>query len=121
MNKVAVQNGDVIQVVDGDGNVFEGNVQLPDLDSKEHGKMSTVVVKVKPETLERRSLAEFLNTTVDNVDMITIHNLINPLYNAVRAVSLQNNIDRDARAEEEIYKFINSIRTNLESLYENKG
>lgn len=120
MTKVTVEQGDIIQVIDDEGNPFEGQVQIPSLENKDHTKMTQTLSRIKPEIIERRELAEYLTTTVDDADMVVIHDLINPLYNALRSISKQTNIDRDARAEEEVYKFINSIRTNLKTLYENK-
>lgn len=120
MTRVTVNQGDIIQVLDDNGKPFEGQVQIPSLDNKNHTKMTQTVVRVKPEVLERRDLAEYFAVEITNADMEAIHVLINPLYNALRAISNQTNIDRDARAEEEIYKFINAIRINLDPLYENK-
>jgi len=121
MTKVTVEQGEIIKVSDNKGSPFEGQVQVPNLENKDHSKMTQTLVRIKPEVLERRELAEFLTTTVEDADMVVIHDLINPLYNALRSISKQVNIDRDAKAEEEVYKFLNSIRTNLETLYENKS
>lgn len=120
MAKVTVNQGDTIQVLDDNGKPFEGQIQVPSLDNKNHTKMSQTVVRVKPEVLERRDLAEYFAVETTNADMEAIHVLINPLYNALRAISQQVNIDRDAKAEEEVYKFINAMRANLDTLFENK-
>lgn len=115
-----ITQGEIIQVTDNEGNTFEGEVRIPNLDNKNFGEMKTLVTKIAPEVLQERGLATFLTTTVDNADMVAINEKVIPLYQALRSISVQKGIDRDARATEEIYKFLNDIRTNLETLYQNK-
>lgn len=112
--------GDIIQVEDNDGNIFEGELQIPNLDNKSFENVKTTVIKIKPDVVQQRELATYFTTTVTDAEMVAIDAKVLPLYEALRSISVQPNIDRDERARTEIYRFLNEIRGNMETLVNNK-